>query len=472
MAAPLSGTQLKNGEDKMELNALTALSPLDGRYGSKTASLRDFFSEYALIKYRVIVEVEWLKALAAEPTIVEVPAFSDQAIALLDGIVDRFSMADAERVKAIEATTNHDVKAVEYFLKEKTKVSREIAAVSEFIHFACTSEDINNLSHALMLKGARDSVLLPGLEKLIARLTEMAHDLADLPMLSRTHGQPASPTTVGKELANVVYRLRRSYIAIGDVELMGKINGAVGNYNAHLSAYPDLGWEGFARGFVMELGLVFNPYTIQIEPHDAMAELYDAIARANTILVDLNRDVWGYISVGYFKQKVKAGEVGSSTMPHKVNPIDFENSESNLGLATAVLRHLAEKLPISRWQRALTDSPVLRNMGVGFGYSLLAYESCLRGLGKLEANPAALAADLDANWEVLAEPIQTVMRRYGVANPYEQLKALTRGKAGMTRETLHAFIDGLAIPAAERVRLKTLSPATYTGMAAELARQI
>jgi adenylosuccinate lyase len=456
----------------MELNALTALSPLDGRYGSKTVSLRDFFSEYALIKYRVIVEIEWLKALAAEPTIVEVPAFSDQAIALLDGIVDRFSVADAERVKAIEATTNHDVKAVEYFLKEKTQTNAEIAAVSEFIHFACTSEDINNLSHALMLKGARDGVLLPALEKLIDRLTDLAHELAELPMLSRTHGQPASPTTVGKELANVVYRLRRAWDAIGTVDLMGKINGAVGNYNAHLSAYPELDWEYFARDFVMHLGLTFNPYTIQIEPHDAMAELFDAIARTNTILIDLNRDVWSYISVGYFKQKVKAGEVGSSTMPHKVNPIDFENSEGNLGLANAVLRHLAEKLPVSRWQRDLTDSTVLRNMGVGFGYSLLAYESCLRGLGKLEANPAALAADLDANWEVLAEPIQTVMRRYGVANPYEQLKELTRGKGGMTRETLHVFIDGLAIPDAEKARLKSMTPASYTGLAAELARQI
>ncbi len=456
----------------MELNALTALSPLDGRYGSKTAGLRDFFSEYALIKYRVIVEIEWLKALAAEPAIAEVPAFSADAIALLDGIADHFSVADAERVKAIEATTNHDVKAVEYFLKEKTSTHAEIAAVSEFIHFACTSEDINNLSHALMLKGARDGVLLPALEKLIDRLTDMSHDLAELPMLSRTHGQPASPTTVGKELANVVYRLRRTWDAIGVIDLMGKINGAVGNYNAHLSAYPEIDWESFARDFVTDLGLNFNPYTIQIEPHDAMAELYDAIARTNTILIDLNRDVWSYISVGYFKQKVKAGEVGSSTMPHKVNPIDFENSEGNLGLANAMLRHLAEKLPISRWQRDLTDSTVLRNMGVGFGYSLLAYESCLRGLGKLEANPVALAADLDRNWEVLAEPIQTVMRRYGAANPYEQLKELTRGKAGMTRETLHVFIDGLAIPDAEKVRLKTMTPGSYTGMAAELAKQI
>lgn len=456
----------------MELTALTALSPLDGRYGGKTAILRDFFSEYALIKYRVIVEIEWLKALAAESAIAEVPAFSAEAVALLDGIADRFSVADAERVKAIEATTNHDVKAVEYFLKERTQGNAEIAAVSEFFHFACTSEDINNLSHALMLKGARDGVLLPALEKVIARLTELAHDLADQPMLSRTHGQPASPTTLGKELANVVYRLRRAWDTLGSIELLGKINGAVGNYNAHLAAYPEFDWEGFAREFVGELGLAFNPYTIQIEPHDAMAELYDAIVRTNTVLIDLDRDVWSYISLGYFKQKTKAGEVGSSTMPHKVNPIDFENSEGNLGIANAVLRHLAEKLPVSRWQRDLTDSTVLRNMGVGFGYSLLAYESCLRGLSKLEANPAALAADLDANWDVLAEPIQTVMRRHGVANPYEQLKELTRGKGGITRDTLHAFIDGLTIPDAEKARLKSMTPASYTGMAAELARQI
>ncbi len=456
----------------MELTALTALSPLDGRYGSKTASLREFFSEYALIRARVIVEIEWLKALAAEPAITEVPAFSDAAIGLLDGIADTFSVADAERVKAIEAVTNHDVKAVEYFLKEKTQGNAELAAVSEFIHFACTSEDINNLSHGLMLKGARDGVLLPALEKVIARLTDMAHEHADLPMLSRTHGQPASPTTVGKELANVVYRLRRAWDALESIELLGKINGAVGNYNAHLSAYPELDWETFARNFVAELGLSFNPYTIQIEPHDAMAELIDANARANTILTDLNRDVWGYISLGYFKQKVKAGEVGSSTMPHKVNPIDFENSEGNLGLANSMLRHLAEKLPISRWQRDLTDSTVLRNMGVGFGYSLLAYESCLRGLGKLEANPAALAADLDVSWDVLAEPVQTVMRRYGVANPYEQLKELTRGKGGITRESLHAFIDGLSIPAAEKTRLMAMTPASYIGVAADLARQI
>ena len=456
----------------MELNALTALSPLDGRYGSKTAVLRDFFSEFALVKYRVIVEIEWLKALAAEPAIAEVPAFSAQAIALLDSIADDFSVADAERVKAIEATTNHDVKAVEYFLKEKTRANAEIAAVSEFIHFACTSEDINNLSHALMLKGARDAALLPALERVIARLTDLAHELAELPMLSRTHGQPASPTTVGKELANVVYRLRRTWDAIGAVDMMGKINGAVGNYNAHLSAYPELDWENFAREFVMHLGLSFNPYTIQIEPHDAMAELYDAIARTNTILIDLNRDLWGYISVGYFKQKVKAGEVGSSTMPHKVNPIDFENSEGNLGLANAVLRHLAEKLPVSRWQRDLTDSTVLRNAGVALGHALLGWVSLGRGLSRLAVDEARIAADLDANWEVLAEPIQTVMRRYGVPNPYEQLKALTRGVTGMTRESLHAFIDGLALPADAKARLKALTPATYIGKAAELARRI
>ena len=456
----------------MELTSLTALSPLDGRYGGKIAALRDYFSEYALIKYRVIVEIEWLKALSSEPGIAEIAPFSIDAVTLLDNIADQFSPADAGRVKTIEATTNHDVKAVEYFLKEKIQDNAELAAVSEFLHFACTSEDINNLSHALMLKGARDNVMLPALEKLISRLTDLAHELADLPMLSRTHGQPASPTTVGKELANVVYRLRRGYIALADTDILGKINGAVGNYNAHLAAYPEVDWEEIARGFVMELGLSFNPYTIQIEPHDAMAELFDAVARVNTVLVDLDRDVWGYISVGYFKQKVKAGEVGSSTMPHKVNPIDFENSEGNLGLANAVLRHLAEKLPVSRWQRDLTDSTVLRNMGVGFGYSLLAWESCLRGLNKLEANSVALAADLDCNWEVLAEPIQTVMRRHRVPNPYEQLKELTRGKGGITRESLHAFIATLAIPDEDKARLLAMTPASYTGRAAELAKRI
>ena len=456
----------------MELSPLTALSPLDGRYASKTATLRDYFSEYALIKYRVIVEVEWLKALANAPEMAEIPPFTNTAISVLDSIVEGFSVSDAERIKAIEATTNHDVKAVEYFLLECTQGHAEIAAVSGFFHFACTSEDINNLAHGLMLKASRDAVLLPALEKIIARLTELAQELAELPMLARTHGQPATPTTVGKELANVVYRLRRAYIAIDEIELLGKMNGAVGNYNAHLAAYPDFDWSTFAEEFVTSLGLNFNPYTTQIEPHDAMAELFDAITRANTILIDLNRDVWGYISVGYFKQKVKAGEVGSSTMPHKVNPIDFENSEGNLGLANAVLRHLAEKLPLSRWQRDLTDSTVLRNMGVGFGYSLLAYESCLRGLGKLEAHPEMLAADLNANWEVLAEPIQTVMRRYGIAQPYEQLKALTRGKSGITRDALHRFIEGLAIPNTEKTRLKQLTPAGYVGLAAELAKRV
>jgi adenylosuccinate lyase len=456
----------------MELSALTALSPLDGRYGRKIASLRRYFSEFGLIKHRVWVEVEWLKALAAHPDIAEVPAFSAAAIAFLDAIVENFSEDDAARVKEIEATTNHDVKAVEYFLKERCRQNDEIHAVSEFFHFACTSEDINNLSHGLMLKGAQEAILAPGLSTIIDKLHTMAHDLAALPMLSRTHGQPASPTTVGKEMANVAYRMQRARVQLADVEYLGKINGAVGNYNAHLSAYPDVDWEAFAEKFVTGLGLGFNPYTIQIEPHDYMAELFDAHVRANTVLIDLCRDVWGYISLGYFKQKVKAGEVGSSTMPHKVNPIDFENAEGNFGMANAVLTHLAQKLPISRWQRDLTDSTVLRNMGVGLGYTLLGYESCLRGLNKLEANPAALAADLDANWEVLAEPIQTVMRRHGVPNPYEQLKDLTRGRGGINRETLHAFIDGLAIPAAEKSRLKEMTPASYTGKAEELAKRI
>ncbi len=456
----------------MELSALTALSPLDGRYGSKIASLRPYFSEFGLIKHRVLVEVEWLKALAAEKNIAEVPAFSAEAIAFLDAIVANFSEADAQRVKDIEATTNHDVKAVEYFLKERCKANAELHAVSEFWHFACTSEDINNTSHGLMLKGAQEEILTPGLTRIIDKLQEIAHSLAALPMLSRTHGQPASPTTLGKEMANVVYRLQRVRVQLADREYLGKVNGAVGNYNAHLSAYPDVDWEAFGKKFVEGLGLNFNPYTIQIEPHDYMAELFDAHVRANTMLIDLCRDVWGYISLGYFKQKVKAGEVGSSTMPHKVNPIDFENAEGNFGLANAMLTHLAQKLPISRWQRDLTDSTVLRNMGVGLGYTLLGYESCLRGLNKLEANPAALLADLDHNWEVLAEPIQTVMRRYAVPNPYEQLKELTRGKGGINRDTLHVFIDGLAIPDAEKARLKEMTPASYTGKAEELARRI
>jgi len=456
----------------MNLSTLTALSPLDGRYHNKVADLRAYFSEFALIRYRVKVEIEWLKALAREPAIAEVPDFSAATVAQLDALANNFSEADAEAVKDIEKITNHDVKAVEYWMKQALAENAEVMKVSEFIHFACTSEDINNLSHGLMLKGAREAAMLPGLGKLIAKLTELAHELAAMPMLAHTHGQPATPTTVGKELANVAYRLQRQKKRIEEAPILGKINGAVGNYNAHLSAYPDFDWERFAKHFVEGLGLEFNPYTIQIEPHDYMAELFDAYARANTILIDLDRDAWGYISMGYFKQKVKAGEVGSSTMPHKVNPIDFENSEGNLGLANAVLRHLSEKLPVSRWQRDLTDSTVLRNMGVGLGYTLLGYESCLRGLGKLEANPQRLAEYLEHNWEVLAEPIQTVMRRYGVENPYEQLKELTRGKGGITPETLHAFINNLAIPQEAKQRLLALTPANYIGKAVELATRI
>ena len=456
----------------MALFSLTALSPLDGRYAGKIGPLRRYFSELGLIRCRVQVEVAWLKALAAEPKIREVPRFSKATIKRLDAVVADFSEADGARVKKIESVTNHDVKAIEYFLKEKLGGSREVARVAEFIHFACTSEDINNLCHALMLKAARDEVMLPALDAIIARLRSIAHDLADAPMLAHTHGQPASPTTLGKEVANVVARLKRARAKIASVSLLGKINGAVGNYNAHLAAYPELDWEKFARRFVEKLGLEFNPYTIQIEPHDAIAELFDAYARANTILLDLDRDVWGYISLGYFKQKTKAGEIGSSTMPHKVNPIDFENSEGNLGVANALLRHMADKLPVSRWQRDLTDSTVLRNMGVALGHTLLAYDSCLKGLGKLEANRARLLADLDANWEVLAEPIQTVMRRYAVAGAYEQLKELTRGRAGINRASLAVFIRGLKIPDAEKKRLLKMTPATYTGKAAALAKKI
>ncbi len=456
----------------MDLTALTALSPLDGRYRRTGSRLAPYFSEFGLIRYRVRVEIEWLKALAAEPAIAEVPPFSPATLAELDHLCTHFSVADAERVKVIEQTTNHDVKAVEYFLKERLAGNVEVMRVKEFIHFACTSEDINNLAHALMLRDARSEVLLPAVNAMRERLAELAVALADLPMLARTHGQPATPTTLGKELANVVWRLDRAIARVAGVELLGKINGAVGNYNAHLVAYPGVDWEGFARRFVEGLGLAFNPYTIQIEPHDYMAELFDALARLNTVLIDLDRDVWTYISLGYFRQKVKEGEVGSSTMPHKVNPIDFENSEGNLGLANALLRHLAEKLPISRLQRDLTDSTVLRNMGAALGHALIGYESCARGLSKLSPDPERLAADLDANWEVLAEPIQTVMRRYGVENPYEQLKALTRGKAGITRETLAQFIAGLAIPAEAKERLLKLTPAGYTGMAAALARRV
>ncbi|WIM06857.1 MAG: adenylosuccinate lyase [Candidatus Nitricoxidivorans perseverans] len=454
----------------MTFHALTALSPLDGRYAAKVEPLRAHFSEFGLIRNRIRVEIEWLKALAAAPEIAEVPAFSADTVTELDLVVSGFAVSDADAVKKIESVTNHDVKAVEYWLKERFKDNAEVTRVSEFIHFGCTSEDINNVSHALMLKEGRDGILLPNLDRVIERFRTLAHDLAELPMLARTHGQPASPTTLGKEMANVAARLVRARSRIAAVNMMAKFNGAVGNYNAHLSAYPDIDWEGFNRRFVESLGIEFNPYTIQIEPHDAMAELFDAIARLNTILIDADRDLWQYISLGYFKQKTKAGEIGSSTMPHKVNPIDFENSEGNLGLANAVLRHLSEKLPVSRLQRDLTDSTVLRNMGVAFGHSSLAYDSTLRGLNKLEANPARLAEDLDACWEVLAEPVQTVMRRWGVPNPYEQLKELTRGK-GIERDALHAFIRGLAIPEGEKERLLAMTPANYIGMAAGLAKR-
>jgi len=456
----------------MSLTTLNALSPLDGRYQSKLDALRPYFSEYALIKHRAWVEVEWLKALSGALELAEIAPFSTETIQELDAAIANFSEEDASQVKAIEARTNHDVKALEYWLKEKFDGNQEVKKASEFIHFACTSEDINNLSHGLMLKNGRDSVMLPFLDSLIARLSELAHQLADQPMLSRTHGQTASPTTMGKELANVVYRLQRQQKQLAGNEILGKINGAVGNFNAHLSAYPHFDWESFAKRFVESLGLTYNPMTIQIEPHDYMAELYDTLARINTILIDINRDIWGYISVGYFKQKVKAGEIGSSTMPHKVNPIDFENSEGNLGLANAVLRHMAEKLPVSRWQRDLTDSTVLRNMGVAFGYTLLGYDSCLRGLNKLEVNPARLAEDLNNSWEVLAEPIQTVMRRYGIENPYEQLKELTRGKGGINQASLHEFISGLKIPADAKQYLLALTPATYIGKATELVNRI
>ena len=455
----------------MTLTTLNALSPLDGRYQSKLNALRPYFSECALIKYRASVEVEWLKALSAAKDLQEIAPFSAATLSELDAVIADFSEADAAQVKAIEATTNHDVKALEYWLKEKFDANQEIKKASEFIHFACTSEDINNLSHGLMLKNARDAVMLPFLADLITRLTELSHELADTSMLARTHGQTASPTTMGKELANVVYRLQRQQKQLKNNEILGKINGAVGNFNAHLSAYPNFDWENFAKKFVEKLGLTYNPMTIQIEPHDYMAELYDCLSRINTILIDLNRDIWGYISVGYFKQKVKAGEIGSSTMPHKVNPIDFENSEGNLGLANAVLRHMAEKLPISRWQRDLTDSTVLRNMGVAFGYTLLGYDSCLRGLNKLEANFEKLADDLDNSWEVLAEPIQTVMRRYGLENPYEQLKELTRGKGGINKQSLQTFIATLDIPADAKKALLEMTPASYIGKATELAKK-
>ncbi|TWI61510.1 adenylosuccinate lyase [Pseudoduganella lurida] len=452
-------------------STLSALSPLDGRYATKTDKLRPILSEAGFMHHRVKVEIAWLQALS-QAGFAEIAPFPASATALLDGLAANFTEADAARIKEIEAVTNHDVKAVEYWLKEKVADVPELVAASEFIHFACTSEDINNTSHGMMLKAARDAVMVPALNGVIARLKEIAHVNAEVPMLSRTHGQTASPTTLGKEFANVVARLQRAVERIGAVEILGKMNGAVGNYNAHLSAYPSFDWPAFSKNVIEQrLGLVFNPYTIQIEPHDYMAELFDAFARVNTILLDLNRDIWTYVSLGYFKQKLKAGEIGSSTMPHKVNPIDFENSEGNLGLANAVLKHLSEKLPVSRMQRDLTDSTVLRNIGVGLGYTLLAYDSCLRGLNKLEVNPARLAADLDASWEVLAEPVQTVMRRYGIENPYEQLKELTRGK-GITKEALQEFIGKLAVPQEAKDLMLAMTPANYTGIAAPLAKAI
>ncbi len=454
----------------MELSALTAISPIDGRYGSKTAALRGIFSEFGLIRARVEVEIRWLQCLANHPGISEVPVFSAAADKLLNGIVDDFSEADAQRIKDIEATTNHDVKAVEYFIKEQFAGNDELMAINEFVHFACTSEDINNLSHGLMLKAGRE-VLLTEMRNVAEAIRKIAHEQSALPMLSRTHGQTASPTTLGKEMANVVARLERQIRQIESVELLGKINGAVGNYNAHISAYPDIDWAANAEAFVSSLGLTFNPYTTQIEPHDYIAELFDGIARYNTILIDFDRDIWAYISNGYFKQKTIAGEVGSSTMPHKVNPIDFENSEGNLGIANAVMSHMAQKLPISRWQRDLTDSTVLRNMGVGAGYSLIAYAATMKGISKLQVNETRVSEDLDNAWEVLAEPVQTVMRRYGIEQPYEKLKAFTRGKA-ITQDAMIEFIASLELPDTVKDELNALTPSTYTGNAAEQAKNV
>jgi adenylosuccinate lyase len=448
----------------MELSPLTAISPIDGRYSSKCNELRDIFSEYGLLKYRVRVEISWLKKLAACPEITEVANLSAEANDLLDSIAQNFSVEDASRIKDIEKTTNHDVKAVEYFLKEKIAGNAELSKISEFIHFSCTSEDINNNSHGLMLLEGRDHVLLPQLKKIIRAIADLAVKYRDIPMLSRTHGQPATPSTLGKEMANVCYRLHRQYKQIESVKILGKINGAVGNFNAHMVAYPNVDWSKLSEEFVTALGLTWNPYTTQIEPHDYVAELFNAIARFNTILMDFDRDVWGYISIGHFKQKTIAGEVGSSTMPHKVNPIDFENSEGNIGLANAVFSHLAAKLPVSRWQRDLTDSTVLRNIGVAFGYSLIAYQSTLKGISKLEANPENLAKDLDNNWEVLAEPIQTVMRRYGIEKPYEKLKALTRGQK-VNAEIMKNFIETIDIPQDAKETLMKLTPASYIGRA-------
>jgi len=455
----------------MELSSLTAISPIDGRYADKTAALRPIFSEFGLIRYRVLVEVRWLQALAADPVIAEVPALSVAAHAFLEKLLSDFNPEQAQRIKHIERTTNHDVKAVEYWLKESINGQAELEAISEFFHFACTSEDINNLSYALMLKEARAQVVLPEMDKIIAALRELALRYAEVPMLARTHGQPASPTTIGKEIANVSYRLQRQRAQTAQVELLGKINGAVGNYNAHLVAYPELDWAAFAQHFVESLGLSWNPYTTQIEPHDYIAEFFDAMARFNTIVLDFSRDMWGYIALGYFKQKTVAGEVGSSTMPHKVNPIDFENAEGNLGIANALFGHLAAKLPVSRWQRDLSDSTVLRVLGVGVAHSLIAYHSCLKGISKLEVNQAALEADLNEAWEVLAEPIQTLMRRYGIPEPYEKLKALTRGR-GIDQAGLQAFIQDLDIPDSEKARLLALNPAAYIGNAVAQAKAV
>ncbi len=455
----------------MDLSTLTAVSPVDGRYGSKSADLRPIFSEFGLIRHRVLVEIRWLQALAEHDGIVEVPPLSEHANNILDGIVERFSEEDAQRVKNIERTTNHDVKAVEYFLKEKITGNDELEAISEFIHFACTSEDINNLSHALMLREGRGQILLPQMDEVISAIRSLAHELADQPMLCRTHGQPASPSTMGKEMANVVYRLHRQREQIANLQMLGKFNGAVGNYNAHLSAYPEVDWPGFAKDFIESLGLDWNPYTIQIEPHDYIAELFDATARFNTILIDFCRDIWSYVSLGYFKQKTIAGEVGSSTMPHKVNPIDFENGEGNLGIANALFGHLTAKLPISRWQRDLTDSTVLRNLGVGIAHTSIALQSIMRGISKLEANGDAMLQDLEGNWEVLAEPIQTVMRRYGIEKPYEKLKELTRGQR-ITPEDLQRFIEGLEIPDEAKVSLKNMTPMSYIGNAVQQAEKI
>jgi adenylosuccinate lyase len=454
------------------LARLTALSPLDGRYAGKVDALREHFSEYALIRQRVRVELAWLNALSAESAISEVPPFSASLQATLAKIADSFSIQDAARVKEIERTTNHDVKAVEYWLKELFRDHRELSQVMEFVHFACTSEDINNLAYGIALNQARQDVLLPLLESIATDLRELAHGHAEVPMLSRTHGQPATPTTLGKEFANVVARLDRQITAFSRMPIKGKINGAVGNYNAHVVAYPEVDWEKLAAKTVAGLGLEFNPYTTQIEPHDGIAEYCDVVARINTILIDLDRDVWGYVSLGYFRQLVREGEVGSSTMPHKVNPIDFENSEGNLGLANGMLRHLSDKLPISRWQRDLTDSTVLRNLGVALGHAVLGWIALRQGLAKLDVDRARILADLDASWEVLAEAIQTMMRRYGLPEPYEQLKALTRGRAGMTAESLRAFISGLALPEQAKARLLALSPAHYTGLAQDLAARI